>query len=794
MIPLYKSYLKLALRHSWKNKWSVLVNIIGLGVALSMCIFVYTIYAYNIEFDSFYKDTDNIYRINSFTFENGHERRSEITPFAMDNVLENNISGVQQVSGVFDGEFTIKKGNDYFEQHVEVVSGDFFEMFDIPLWYGSLEDFKEKPLVYLSKDMAKKLYGNEVALGETLTIYPTSTRSVEVTVAGVFERVPLNSSFDFDLLMSEETYFKGVDFDPNSWYLWYFKSHYVRTSPNAISTIIEEMEKTIPLYNEGHPEFKITGYDLMPFASPMHSENYLYRKNTNARLKGIVHIIFTSLAAMIFLIACFNLANSSMAMIARRLKEIGIRKTLGSENRQIMTQFIIEMGIVCFFALIIGLSMINYTSTWIMGLFGQSFLIKDVNLFRVAIFLIVFLTFTTLMAGLMPAIYAWKFHPVAIMRKSVKLKGIGWVSKTLTVAQYSFSIAVLAAAVTFTQNQDFMDDLDLGYANDDVYALSVIDDELYPAVKQKISQLPGIQTVGTFNHVQYGGRTSNRRLLEIDTSSYELRTYRVGAGYLDLMNVPIIQGRAFIEGSEADEESIIVNQEFVKQYFDNEDPINEVVKIDGERKTIVGIYKNMIHSFHSDSEERPAAFMYSNEDAFPYLIAKVDGGDMNAIEDQFKTIWSETTDNPYEGNWQRDLSYGSATRDSENLRIIFFAMAIIGGILSIAGIFSQAKLNVSKKLKEISIRKVLGSSINQLFVTINKPFYIVLSISLIIGGALGYLIADQILAMIYKIYVPVSPMTSLISGVFIVAAAVLIICFSIAAPAKSNPVVGLREE
>ena len=121
-------------------------------------------------------------------------------------------------------------------------------------------------------------------------------------------------------------------------------------------------------------------------------------------------------------------------------------------------------------------------------------------------------------------------------------------------------------------------------------------------------------------------------------------------------------------------------------------------------------------------------------------------------------------------------------------------MALIGGILSIAGIFSQAKLNVAKRIKEISIRKVLGSSIQQLFLIINKPFYITLGASLVVGAILGYFIADQVLAMIYKYYVSVNPLTSLLTGLFIAFIAIAILCFSVITPAKANPVIGLREE
>lgn len=795
MYPLFKSYFKLALRHSWKNKWSVMINVMGLGLALSMCIFVYSIYAYNFEFDSFLGDTDKVYRVHSMTFENGAERRNEITPLALDDILRNEISQVQAVSSVFDENYTVKKGADFFQQDVGVVSSDFFEMFELPLWYGSYADFGQKPLVYLTKPTAKKFFGNEVALGKTLTIYVSSKRKIEVTVGGVFERIPLNTSFSATMMISMDDFIRAFETSPNDWSNHFYVTHFVETTQASIPTIIDKMTAYLPQQNEGHKELKMKAFELIPFRSTIHNDRNMYRTNTNARLGYAVHIIFTALASMVFLIACFNLANSSIAMIAKRLKEIGIRKTLGSENRQIMVQFLIEMGIICALAFVIGLSMINFTSNSIMGLFGETFLIKDIDLTGVIIFIIIFLVFTTLVAGIMPALYAWSFQPVAIMRKSVKLRGVGWINKTLTIAQYSFSIAVLSAAITFANNSQFLDELDLGYANESIYTFELSDQSKYSAIKQKIDQMSDIQTAGTHNHIQRFGSSSSRKLLQIDTSVYELMTYTIGSGYLDLMEVPITLGRSFISGSESDEQSaIIVNQEFVNQYFKDESPINQVVKIGDQRKTIVGVCTNLIQDVYIDSEEIPTAYLYDETDQYRFLIVKVGMGDKSSVEGNFKTIWSEEIDDPYGGSWQKDLAYGSAVRDTENLRIIFLAMAILGGFLSVAGIFSLSKLNVAKRIKEISIRKVLGSSIKQLLLKINKSFYYVLLIALLVGAALGYLISELILGMIYKYYVTVSPATSLLSGLFISIVAIGIISFSVIAPAKANPVSGLRDD
>ncbi len=794
MLSLFKSYFKLALRHSWKNKWSVLINVTGLGLALSMCVFLYLIYAYNIEFDTFYQGTENTYRIHAMTYENGAERRNEIAPFALESKIRNDIAGIDAVSSYTGRTLDIKVGNDFFSEYTGIISTDFYEMFEIPLWYGSFEGFGDQPLVYLNERQSKKYFGNEVALGKTITVYFHSEKKIDFTVGGVFQKIPLNSSFDFAMLINQKEYIQGMEIDPNDWTNKRYEGIYVKANPTRIKQITEEINSYVSIQNEGHEERKISRFELVPFLSPLVASELLYRSYVTARLRPQVYIIFTVLIAMIFLTACFNLANTSMAMIAKRLKEIGIRKTLGSGSRQILIQFLFEMGIISALAFIVALLTANSTSDAILGLFSASFLLQDADLTGIILFVLGFLIVTTIIAGLLPALYAWKFQPVSIMRKAVKLKGVNWLNRSLTVAQYSFSIAVLAAGITFSQNSDFLKEMHLGYDDDDMIDLYLGNSEFYDVVKQEVDQIPGVQTAGTFNHVGGFGRFSTSKLLEIDTLSEEIRHYAVGSEYLELMGVNIVGGRSFISGSEADQkESILVSQSLAERFFKNEEPIGQVIKIGGDRKQIVGIIEDIIDDVYEDSELRPSAFAL-RDTSLRHLVVKVTSGDIEDVDAKLRAIWNEHLDKPYAGRLQEELALGEAGRDTRNLQKIFIAMAILGGFLSIVGIFSLAKLNVAKRIKEISVRKVLGASLKELLYTINRSFVIVLSVAMIVGCGLGYFISDAVLGLIYKYYIDVSAITISISGIFIVIISLIIITGAIVAPANANPVVGLREE
>lgn len=792
-MSLYKSYFKLAARHTWKNKIAVGINILGLGIALSMCIAVYVIYAYNREFDTFYNNTNNIYRLHSKSHDNGEARRNESAPIAMEERLSKEISGIDDVTSYFTRRITVKNENDYFSEIASIASTNFFTFFDIPLLYGSFDQFGNQPSVFLTKELATKYFGDEIPVGKYLTIRLSSKIKYDVIIAGVFDKIPLNTSFDFNLMLSLNDYVTQWGFDKNDWKNKRNVAQYLKISdPSQIARIEKTMQEYIPFQNEAQEDWKINRFELVPFLSPLVSEAGLYYNYVNARLRPQVLLIFVVLVSLVLFTACFNMANTSMAMISNRLKEIGIRKTLGSANKQILIQYIFETSLITSMAFIIAISLGNFTTGSLFGQFGVSFIMNDVSIGGVAIFIAIFLIITTILAGTIPALYAWKFEPIAIMRKSVKLKGMNMLNKILIIAQFSFSITVLFVGYTFSQNSEFLDEFDYGYNMDNIFDLAMGSNTYYDAVKQEVDQIPGITTAGTRNHF---GRSGSRSIIKIDTSEHQINHFALGESYLNLMKLNLNQGRSFLKNSIAEiDNSIIVNQTFADTFFKNKSPINQIIKLDGSRKTIIGISRDIIDNLYSDFEREPIAYSIANDSTLTHLIVKVESNDLKSVEEKLKAIWQKHIDKPFYGKLQKDIVYDSVQKESKTLQKIFLTMAVLGCFLSIVGIYSLASLNVAKRNKELSIRKVLGASIKQLLLSINQSFVLVLMLSLIVGAGLGYVITDTVLSLIYKYYVDVSLIHALAAGLLVIIVAALTITTAALKPTTANPVNGLREE
>ena len=791
---LYKSYVKLAFRQMHKNKGPIIINVLGLGLALGFCMTVYMIYAYNWEFDSVY-NSDNIFRIHGIKDEEGEKRHHESTPLPLEIALETDLASVEDVVSYCAENGIIKNGDQFISEYVAFASPGFLSLFELPLKYGTKKDLSNPNGLYITEELSEKMYGPGSPVGEIMTIYLNNNAKVDATILGVFEKIPLNSSFLFSALLSAEKYISSYDMDRNDWSNESTFAQYVKlTSADNVASVDDHLRKYIPLQNEGVEHFKLEKFELIPFRDPIINDGDLYTRHTNSRMRLESKLIFTVMGVLILFIASFNMANTTMALISKRVKEIGVRKTLGSFNHQIFIQFLFEMLITMALAFIVALAMTNIMAREIWGLFGVKFFLQDIDLVGVSFFVAAFLLFCTLITGLFPALYAWKFQPVSILSHKQSLKGVGVLHKILTVAQYSFSITVLVAGIAFSQNVDFLKTMDYGYDIDNTLILEIDDRNEFVTLKEKIDKLSFVESSFGSHHNLAG--VSGRELLEIDTLKNEVTSYKVGSHLLSQMEVRFQKGRNFYVGSENDvSKSIIVNRRFTDKYLNNTEALNKVVKIAGNRKTIIGIIDDYLDAeVFSDYKQEPIVFNMVSDTSYKKLIVKTTGIDQKEAESAISAIWANTIDRPFIRRWQDDIAQGGSAKASNQLRTLFLWLAGLGCVLSLIGIMSLASLNVVKKTKEISIRKVLGASLNQIILSINKPFFKILGLSLVFGVILGWFVTDSILSAIYLYYIDVSPITGIPVGLFIVIAALIITSIAVLRAAMSSPSEGLRSE
>lgn len=793
---MLKNYLKVAFRNLFKNKIYILINVIGMGIALAFCLTIYLLFAYNNEFDNYYKDVSDIVRVHEFKQDaSGQISRYELAPIAMGPRIPKEVSGVLDQTRIVNWGGNLKHEDMLFRESIGYVDSNFFDFFNIKLKTGSRSSIEDKNSIFLTEETAKKFFGNEPALDKTMTIHYEGGKSVELRIAGIFDQIPMNSSFIFDALTSIDHFTYGNDIGPEDWTPWQQASLYLRLNPEADTDQIEsQFETYVSIQNDAREEWKISKFELVGFKDgSIVNQGEIVGSNANFRLRTEVLIIFSTMALLILLIACFNLANTSMALMASRVREIGIRKVMGGGTTQVFFQFLLEMSFTSLLAILVGMSIFTWMADWFYSIWDAPIhftYFSKINFFTA--FVILFLL-TTIISGLYPAFYSKKFNPSDIFRNQVKLKGTSITSRIMNALQFAISITMLVAGIVFTQNSDFLKMLDMGYKSEDLIIVNVNDFEEYSLLRDKVQNQSKIaEFTGTNNHFGYSYEDT---YLVLDSGNVEIRSFRVGDDYLNMMEVNLSTGRFFYNENATDlDEAIIVNEEYVKR-FNLEDPLGTLVNLSGGKRYIIGVVENIIREVWSGGKIVPEVFIPVNEEEYHMLIVKSKQENKQEVFDYLAESWkSIIPDRPFTGMYQDDLTIGNAIRENSNMKQIFFALAILGGLLSITGIFALSSLNVSRRFKEIGIRKVMGASSKRILIQMNTGFFWTLIFACIVGALSGYVLTNQILSIMYKYHISVGILTLTFGSLFVLIIALLTTSLTILSAANTNPALILRDE
>jgi ABC-type antimicrobial peptide transport system permease subunit len=790
------NYLKVAFRNLFKNKVYIIINILGMGTALAFCLTIYLLFAYNNEFDDFYKNVSDIVRVHEFKqHASGEIQRFELAPITMGPRIPKEVTGVSDQTRYINWGGNLKHEDLLFRESIAYVDSNFFDFFKLKFKSGSPSAIKDKNSIFLTEETAKKYFGDEPALNKTMSLHYPGGRSVDLIVAGVFDQIPLNSSFIFEALTNFDHFTYGNEIEPDDWTPWQQTSLYLRLNPGAnLEQIDAQLDKYVTIQNEARGEWKISDFDLVRFKdASILNQGEISGSNSNFRLRDDVLIVFSIMALLILLIACFNLANTSMALMANRVREIGVRKVMGGGTRQVFLQFLFETSFASLLAILVGMALFTWMADWFYSIWDAPIHYTFFSKFNFFIAFVILLLLTTVTSGLYPALYSKRFNPSDIFRNQVKLKGTSITSRVLNGLQFAISITLLIAGIVFSQNAEFLKMLDMGYNAEDMIIVSVNDYKEYNELKDKVqNQSNVVAFTGTNSHF---GWSYEDTFLRLDSGNVEIRSYKVGDDYLNMMGVKLKSGRLFYEENQVDlDEAVVVNEEYV-QRFGIEEPIGAMVNLNDGRRYIVGVIEDVIREVWRDGKIVPEVYIPENEENFHMLIVKADSENKQEVFDYLAESWKGIIpDRPFTGMFQEDLTVGNAMQENNNMRQIFFALAVLGGVLSLTGIFALSSLYVSRRLKEIGIRKVMGATSQNLLVQLNSGFFWTMIVAAIVGAIFGSILTNQVLAIMYKYHIGVGIGTMIFGSLGILITALLTTSFIIFSAANTNPAYILRDE
>jgi ABC-type antimicrobial peptide transport system permease subunit len=789
---MIKSYLIIALRNIIKQKVFVFINTIGLGIAIACSIIAFLNWDFNNRFDKNHKNTETVYRVNS-TLGNNGEIKIGTVPLPMASLISENIPEVKETVRYVSGSVNILVNDEFFPATLSYVDPNFFSVFTFDLIEGNYKELSDKSRIFIREDLATKYFGNESPIGKQIAQF-LDKDTKEYIIAGVFKKQPENSSFNFiEALVNYDNYFDAQKIQSkDDWKIWNTTFILLKSS-NDTKSVEAKIQKYVKPQNEAVDNNKIYNYYLEPFGSmAMNAQKFGVQNHWfRSSLPGAAILGPTILSVFMMLIACFNFTNTTIVMSGRRLKEIGIRKSIGGLRNQLVIQFFLESFILCLLAMAAGLLFSEfmvpaYNDMW-------QFVHLEVNYnSRFVYFILVLLVLISFGACSYPSLYISKYNPINILRGTVKFKGDNYLIRFLLTLQLSISIIAIIASIAFIKNAIYQRSMDYGFNTDGIIYASLEDSEDYEKYKNSLTGHPDIAEItGTKHHIL---TWIAKGMAESNGINKEVDLLETSPDYINIMNIKLLTGRNFNEDSENDRsEAIIVNETFLRT-FNLKEPLGKRVLWDGTTQLyIIGIVKDF-YSGAFKEPIRPLAFRLASNQEYAHIVVKAKEHRSKAAGEFMAIKWKEIFPNKfYRGSYMADNLAGPS-KVNKNILSVFLFLGILTTLLSVAGLFNVVSFNILNKMKEVGVRKVFGGNLWDIALKINMKFIVLFFIASVLGSAAGFYLIDFLLDMIWTYHAPINFTTFMLATTILVFVSVLTISGKIMEIEKISPSSTLRSE
>jgi putative ABC transport system permease protein len=791
---MFRNYLLVTFRNLLKNKVFTIINIIGLGIALAVCIVAFFNHMFNYEFDRTHDNFNEIYRVTCFRDMQGREQEYGIIPATLGLEIKKDIPGIERSARLLRSSSPVKEGDDIFSCRISYIDPEFLDIFTFPAVNGEIKSISEQGNVLISLKMAKTLFGDEHPLGKTISIVNDNNKEFSYRVGAVFADLPENSSFRIDILTHFDNFLLMWQIKDTDWKNW-ANALFIQVPDKALlPSITQSLKNYLPVQNNAREDFRLNRFSLVPLKEVSSNSRTTWSSGLNPSLHPAAVVSPPIMAIFILLIACFNFANTAIAIFSKRLKEIGLRKTFGGRRGQLVTQFMFETLIVCLLALLIGIALASvlvpaYSNLWAYMSIYLTF--SQYGFFWV--FLILLLLLTGFLAGVYPALHMSSFSPATVLKGTNLFRGSGKLSSVLLTLQFTISVMALVMGIVFAKNAGFQRNLDRGYDKDKLIVVP-LPGELYNSFRNEILSNPKILAAeGTMNHIGWG---TYRRPIKDASKQLEVDVMDIGPEYAQTMGLRLKEGRFFDKTRiDADRStgSIIINQKLIEAFGWPDGVGRTVTLYDTTTLTVIGVVENFYTS-GLWQEIEPLMMRISGNDRFYTIAVRSNPEDLPGVLDFVSQKWKTLgTNQIFGGILQEDTMQEEKDINGGILKVNVF-LAIVATLLSLIGMYNLVSLDIIKRTKEVGIRKIQGAPIPVLMFLVSKKFLIVLLVASIIGCVGGYYMSYMLLDSIWDYFVKISGGILLMSASIMIVATTVTISYKVVKAAMRNPVDSLRYE
>jgi len=810
---MLKNYIKITLRNIYKNKLFSLINILGLAAGIACTILILLFVQDELSYDQFHSKKNRIVRVTREWLNQDGESSLHLARVAppIGTLIQNDYSQMieSMVRIAQDYRTKLKYNNDVFiEEKFYWAEKDLFNIFDFHLIKGNKETALSQPnSVVISETTAQRLFGNENPIGKVINY--EGQRDLAVT--GVVKDAPQNSHFKFDYLASFITLYEinGVEFFQTNWGSNNYATYFLLKNENLKS----ELQAQMPAFIDKHltqvirnftgqdPAFQPSKFNIIHVQSlaDIHLHSHLNSEfEQNGDITNIY--LFSAIAVFILLIACINFMNLATAKSSKRAKEIGMRKVLGAEKKQLVYQFIGESLFISFLSLIISIGIVEAALPSLNNFIGKEL---AVNYFDnpIALLGIILITlFVGLISGSYPAFLLSSFKPVSVLKgNNQKGSGRSLFRTVLVVSQFTISIVLIISMTVVYNQMEFFRNKKLGFNKDQLVILPAGERMLenIDGFKSILLQNPNIKSVAASDLIPSDKLLNNWGAKRYEGNSsvpldFRLAVVQVDYDFVETYQFEIASGRNFSrEYASDDSNSYILNEAAAKRLgWSPQDAVGKPLEYGNVPGTVIGVLKDFnFESLHN--EITPVVFVYNRFGMGNFTVRVA--GDIPGAIDFLKGIWEQyNPDYPFEYSFLNN-DFEALYASEEQLGEIFGVFAFLAVFIACLGLFGLASFAAEQKTKEIGIRKVLGATVTNIVSRFTFEFVKLILIANIIAWPLAYYAMNTWLdTFAYKTDLALSTFIS--AGFIALIIAVATISFQAVKASLTNPAKTLKYE
>lgn len=727
--------LILTLRSYMRYKSAFLINLLGLSTGLACTLLIYLWVNSEFEVNRFHEKGDRLYQVLANYDNSNGISTNQATPALLPQTLAETMPEVEfATTQSWLTAYTLSNEDINIKAVGQYAGEDYFNVFSYDLIQGDKNEvLKDKLAVVISEELAVKLFGTTTDVVGKMVDF---MHFKQFQVSGIFKSPPSSSTHQFDFIMTF-----GEFKESRSWVLnW---------KNNAPSTFVVLKEGADLAAFNTKIENVIKEHDGEPNATPfavLYSDLYLNGKFENGRPTGgkVANVRLIGLIAFFILaIACINFMNLSTARVSRRLKEIGIKKAVGASRRSLIVQFMSESIIMAFISLIISLALV-----WtVLPEFNR---ITDKSLTLVfsgdlILTLGIILTITGVLSGSYPALYLSGFKSVKILKGQTPSS---WrelfLRKGLVVFQFALSIILIVSVLVVQKQIEFTQKKNIGFNKENIVSFEAegeLELKLDPFLEE-LRKVPGVMKASSTAHSIAGAYSGNTYDVswagKSPDESVAMEYMRVNHDFIELLEFEIIEGRSFSKEFKSDVGRVIFNEEAIKA-MGLEDPVGKVVNVWGTDQQILGIVKDFhFRSFHE--KVGPAFFVLKPNDTWVVMARLAAVNQQETLKD-IQTLYHDL--NPgfnFEYQFMED-NYAAQYKSEQRTATLSKYFASVAVIISCLGLFGLAAFTAERRIKEIGIRKILGSSTINIVRLLSGDFTKMVVMAILIALPISYFMA-----------------------------------------------------